>query len=630
MTTAARYEHTRVYAELRLRSGRVIVLDGRGNAGNILAATTSKGFGGAAGTWSLTVKRRFGLQPSILSQVDDPEDIWVYIAWFVNGQRTDGMWGLTDSFTENVTRGPKGERVETVTISGQDHGKVFEKTPLFINIYEAGGAVLPVVPLYSAVAERLIGRPDEIVRTLIDAWVGNNGVNDKQWILPNGVGPAGSGGTRYFYDWCRYDTISRDLRGRTFAPTLLSTDRESVSLWDVLQEYCNGVLNEMWCDLAPASSSDSTDRSSQRLRPAIFVRERPFPTIKSRARWDALPTHTIEPGDVAKRNIVADGTTRFNYWQLETVGLGGAGFSTSALIQQATTRPPGQPGNTPIFDLDSIRKHGIRKYMQTTRYLPANESAEGGGAIWLSVASVWMRIIHDWYVIAPLQYTGTIEMSYLRPEIRLGDRIYENRLPEGTALDEGSWAEWEYYVEGVQHSYNYPNDGRTVLTLTRGQPRGRDFLTDQYRRYAGIDLSTLPGDAEQEIIELPVATETADTSGAGDPLVGTGNDLTATSPGSTGQRAGDAGGADAPIDGGATVVSTPDPAEEEGITDIELGGLGVVDEQPTDETTDIELGGLGVVENTTPPRAPPSRDRRGTSRRRSSEASMVPGGRRRR
>lgn len=606
----ALYEHTRVYAELRTRSGRVIVLDGRGNAGNIVSCETSKSFGDAAGTFTLTVKRRFGTQPSWLSQLDDPEDHWIYIAWYVNGHRTDGMWGLTDSISEGVTRGARGERTETVTITGRDHGKVFEKTPLFINIYEQGGAVLPVVPLYSAVAERLIGSPDEILRTLIDAWVGNNGINDKQWILPNGVGPAGAGGTRYFYDWCRYDTISTDLRGRMYAPTLLSTDRESVALWDVLQEYSNGVLNELWCDLVPISSTDSTQRSEQRMRPAIIARERPFPTIKSRARWDALPTHKIEPADVARRNLVSDGSTRFNYWQLEAIGLGGAGFATTALIQQATTRPPGQPGNTPIFDLDSIRRHGIRKWMQSTRYLPANESAEGGGAFWLSVASVWLRIIHDWYVVAPKQYTGTLITSRLRPEIRIGDRVFERRLSDGTVSDDGPWEEWEYYVEGVAHSFTYPREGRTTLTLTRGQPRGADYLRAQYQRYAGVDISTMHGDEEDEIIAAPTQAEEASAAGAGDLGVGTGTELAQEAPGDTGLRAEDGGGADAPIDGAARVVTPPDAAEEAPMTEADYtgGAPNVVDlgGEPIEITAS-----LSDLDAAPPPRRPlASRSRR--------------------
>lgn len=609
----ARYDHTRVFVELHLHGGRVITINGKNpDVGAVVSCSTNKTFGEAAGSFTIGVKRIQGLQPSWLSQVDDPEDVWVRIVWVVNGVQTECMWGLTESFSENVTRGSKGERVETVTITGKDFGKVFEKTILMINIYEQGG-VLPTVPLYSAVAERLIGSPDEIVRTLIDAWVGNNGINDRQWILPSSIM---GGDARYFYDWCRYDAISRDLRGRTFAPTLLSTDRQSASLWDTMQEYSNGVLNEMWCDLVPISPSGAPYRRDQRLRPAIIMRERPFPTIKSRARWDGLPTHTLEPEDIQNRNIVSDGADRFNYWQLEAQGLGGAGFSTAALIQQATTRPPGQPGNVPIYDLDSIRKHGFRRFMQGTRYLPANEGAEGGGAVWLAVAAIWQRIVHDWYVTAPLQYTGSIKTSRLRPEIRLGDRLFENRRADGTQTDD-DWTSWEYYIEGVAHSYAYPNAGETTLTVTRGQPRNANFLAAQYQKYTGLDISTLNEDEADAAAFTAVDAETSAFEGAG-PVGADSGLAVAPETGPTGSRAADGSGPDSPIDG-ATIVSTPDPSEEAGMTDADFAPSGSPVPNADDPLAGIlgitadDLSGLDNLDGGSPAPAPslPPRDRRG-------------------
>lgn len=429
----------------------------------------------------MTVKRAPG-QGSWLSEIEDPEDNWVRIVWLSNGAYVDGMWGLTDSFTESVTIDSEGNRVEIITITGSDHGKVPAKTPLFINIHERGGA-LPMIPLYLATADKLQGSPDQIVRTLLDAWVGNTGaaVNDKQWILPKSISGDTAG---FFYDWCRWDTISSGLRGETFAPSLLSPDRAGSTLWDTIQEYGNGILNEMWWDLVPYSASDNR---LDRMRPGFIMRERPFPTIRSRERWDAIPSHTLELGDVKNRVLVSDGSSRCNYWEMIILTLSGSSFSTRAIVQQIGGFRVGQPGNVPIYDLDSIRKHGLRKHTDSTRYLPMNDRSASANTVapWLQVAVTWQRIIHDWFVTAPKQLTGTIETTYLRPEIRIGTRLKERRFDGST---------WEYYVEGVSHHYAYPSEGSTTLTVTRGQPETANYLQQQYEKYAGLDITTLGSD----------------------------------------------------------------------------------------------------------------------------------------
>lgn len=506
--TTYRFEHTRVVARFYLHD-RTIVVDGaNADVGSIIACTTSKAFGAPEGTWTMTVKRIPGAQPSWLTQVPDPEDVWVLIQWIVNGVVYDGMWGLTNSWTETVTRSENGARTETVTITGSDHGKCFSHTPLFINIHEQNGA-LPVYPLYLAVAERLRGTPTEIVRTLIDAWLGNQvegspaPVNDKQWLLPSGV-LGGTGEGRFFYEFCRFDTMS-ETRGETFAPSLLSPDREGATLWDTLQEYMNGALNEMWTDLGPAP--DTSPDETTGLRPCLFMRERPFPTIRSRARWDALPRRVLTPRDVRNRTIVSDGAQRFNYWEMTIEGLSGTTFDTRANIQQITGIRPGQPGNVPIYDLDSIRKHGLRRHTESTRYLPTATRAEGVDTVapWLQVAAVWQRIIHDWFVISPLQYTGTITTSYLIPTIRIGDVLREERA-DGTT--------WEYYVEGVSHTYTYPREGVTTVTLTRGQPLDADYLSEHYARIAGLDVSTLSDEEVVVAVSPTAAIEEGAAAGA--------------------------------------------------------------------------------------------------------------------
>lgn len=482
---------TRARATFYGADGRMFVIDGSNpGVGGIVSCETGKTFGGAAGSFSLTIKRIPGKQPSFLTHFDDPEDIYVHIEWLVNGRRYDGMWGLTDSMSEDTSRSEDGTRVEMIKVNGQDLGKALAKMSLFVNVFDTGkrmgarSAALPMIPVYSAVQDKLIGSPDQIVRALLTAWLGNNGVADKQWVLPPKLQPAAGG--KFLYDWLDYTKISQGLRGEAFAPEMLSVEGQSRTLWDTLQEYSNPALNEMWFDLAIDPNARDANRH-EKMRPALFLRERPFPTIKSSERWNALPTHHLRLQDISKRTIVSDGAERFNYWTLHAQGSNADDFAIQALIQQQSGVEVGNPGNAPIYDLDSIRKHGLRRYEQATRYVPVNFSIEapkdGASSFdWLSVSRTWLRIIHDWYVIAPLQYTGTIVTSRVFPEIRIGSRLIEERYGEGP---------WEYYVEGVEHSYSYPGAGTTTLTLTRGQPVGADFLFTQYQKYAGVDVSSL-------------------------------------------------------------------------------------------------------------------------------------------
>ncbi len=487
-----KYHHRKVSTRARITfytDDEEIVIDGSNpRIGGIVACTTSKNFGPASGEFTFSIKRKPDKQASFMSHFSDPENVYVYIEWLRDGVAYDGMWGMTDVMREDVVRSEDGSRVETITVTGRDVGKIFEMLSLFINIYEQmadGTATLPMIPVYTAFADSLIGSPSQLVRKLVDAWVGNNGVADKQFVLPAAL--TAKIGARTFYEWMDLSKISEALRGKCYDPNLLNVEGQNRKLWDTVQEYANPLLNEVWVDLAMNTQAPKNGRYSG-MKPALFVRERPFPTIKSRERWLALPSYTLTLEDVKTRNIVSDGNERFNYWLLRALSAQADDFAVQCMIQQSGGPRVGMPGNVPIYDIDSIRRHGLRKFEQSTRYLPINHSVDASNEAnadpvdWLSVSRTWLRIVHDWYVIAPFQYTGSIESTYLRPEIRIGSRLLEHRYDE---------VDWEYYVEGVEHTYTYPGSGNSTFKLTRGQPTDAMYLQQQYAKYVGTDIASL-------------------------------------------------------------------------------------------------------------------------------------------
>ena len=334
---------------------------------------------------------------------------------------------------------------------------------------------------------------------LVFEWVGNNGISDSQWKLPRSLGGQN------FYDILNMTTVSQRTRGRCQDPHIFNPDQMGRKLWDTLTEFSNGVLNEMWTDLAPdpadrEGASPVNDpvtgrripvRQSRGLTPALYLRERPFPTrvpfIDGRGRYDALPTFDLFPDDIKDRDISkGGGANKYNFWLLDGSGFQSRSVAMWAQIQDSRgAESQGAPGGYPIYDLDSIRRHGLRRWTQSTKFLPLLD--RDVGEIAYAVSGLWLNMCHDWYVVAPLERSGTITTSRVMPWIRVGMRVREQTRSGRRII---------YYVESVTHKSSYPQAGSTTLTLTRGEPEDRDFLEEVYERIRGA--SETVGDLEEE------------------------------------------------------------------------------------------------------------------------------------
>src|SRR5262249_25728107 len=148
---------------------------------------------------------------------------------------------------------------------------------------------------------------------------------------------------------------------------------------DTLQEYQNGLLNEMWIDYRPFQQEiaprGGDPAPGQNFLPTLVLRERQFPTFEGgRRNWEALPTWDLGVADERNLSFVkGNPAERFNYWMIEGQGLGGDRYETIAYIQESAARSRGEPGSVPIYNLDSIRRHGFRKWQMATRFLPFAE-----------------------------------------------------------------------------------------------------------------------------------------------------------------------------------------------------------------------------------------------------------------
>jgi hypothetical protein len=487
--------------------------------GKIIGFNYTKSLGQAAGSWTLTIKKPRQTPQSLLQKGPeglwrDPEDVWVRIKVSVDGQIVDTVLGLVDSVGEDTVRTGSGTRSETYTISGRDIGKIFEVTPLFVNFFHD-----PSRPLRSqgnitaTFAEQLVGTPAHFVRVLVEVWLGNDGTAEVPWVLPSGLGggpffspnlPVGGGSFQAKLSLegpglVGLQQMDGQTNGEAIAPTLMQIDQGGGKLWDTMQEYANPIMNEMFVDLAPIAEQEQGD--FENLVPTLTLRERPFPTHEdagrstSASKWNRLMTHTLALGDVKRRQIHKGGAAnRFNYWKIRLNGIGAEGFNVDELLQRGVDGvESGRPGNIPIFNTDSIARHGVRPYTATTRFVPffyrSRASQEDGESVreeeelqgtFFRLVAAWLKKLHDWYVIAPFELSGTLSTNRMQPEIRIGQRLREER-------DEGVIT---YYIETFSHSWTYPNDGQSTFTVTRGEYEGDDLLDFVYEQYENPRAST--------------------------------------------------------------------------------------------------------------------------------------------
>jgi len=453
----------------------------------ITGFSSQKRFGGSPGSWTLRLKSAAGING--LALWEDPEDTWVHIFVVKNGKPYATVFGVVDTVTESMSRAPDGTRSVIYQIQGSDWQKVFTRPELYINIFE-GDRVLPVVPLYNALKDSLIGRPDEVVSELVKAWLGNQELIDAPWTLPSSL----SGKPLY-----QQLTFSfEETRGLLFDATLLDPNQWlGRNLWQSMEEFSNAPLNELFTRL---ESPDLTHLTTP-PRTELVMRERPFPTFYESKRWNALPTWELDPVDIRERHMSRGAPeSRYNFWVLDGLGLLGDGMEGQYMMQAAAEKGEGFPGAFPIYDMGDVRRHGFRLYRQNTRYLPWKKDKS-----WLTIAPQWLRLLHDWYGVTRFEQAGTLSTTNIKPMIQIGDRVVENRA-SGEAVT--------YYVEGVSHDYNYPGTGITQLHVTRGEEKDSPLIDllyadilkremDSFKTVAGLlDQALTEGDALTAGVQL--------------------------------------------------------------------------------------------------------------------------------
>jgi hypothetical protein len=307
------------------------------------------------------------------------------------------------------------------------------------------------------------------------------------------------------------------------------------SLWSLMQSYSNDPINELFLDLRPLGENDKEfalaeggykkqpdefhsdkDERSVRFVPAMVMREYPFSTITGvntenieilgqRGKKVVFGAIFSKKPNVPGRKVIEIDTLN-DYISSQKVGskawkhLDVAVINITDIISETIGRSDADVVNLmemysdgfmgkhmkfamkdvqPIPIPISVARHGLRVRTYTTRFARFSKKMS-------SIAGVdnfrtrnkllrWIMMLDHWYQHNIEYLNGTITTRAF-PEIRVGYRLDIEERNES------------YYVEGVNHTWSYPEGMTSSFTLSRGQ------RNDPFPVYEKIALPTFGGD----------------------------------------------------------------------------------------------------------------------------------------
>lgn len=288
--------------------------------------------------------------------------------------------------------------------------------------------------------------------------------NQQDMFLPDGVRGTDASNRQY-------TTKADDMLG-SFLPTIPQfTDK---SVWSILGQYLNPVVNEMFTTLRVNSKGH--------VVPTMVVRQLPFTTPigalknENTTPFMELPRWFAHPILVKDAEFGRSEVTRINFVHV---------YGQSAASQEAMTITKQIIRNPPIIDDADAQRFGLSPFMATVA-CSIQDTTDG--------PKKWMEIIADFLMGQQLTVNGTFLLHGIQAPICPGD----NFEAEG----------FVFHIEAVSHQCGVDPNGkrqfRTTLSVTHG----------------------LPADAEQRVLDAAGSHEDV-------AMYATGIDLTSSDPGKT-------------------------------------------------------------------------------------------------
>ncbi len=245
----------------------------------------------------------------------------------------------------------------------------------------------------------------------------------------------------------------------TFLPQWVAF--ENTTTWDLLSQYSNQPLNEMFVSLRVGSDG--------RVRPTYTLRQNP---MSSRAaakalggrfamtEFVALPRWVVHPGLVEGSTLGASDSMRINFVSVQGIDVVGDTIAHRHMYQNVNSPP--------ISDVADIRRNGVRSFITTTNAdisgvigpdgkLTENPPGQLGRA--------YNKFMADIVVDQALKWNGSLRIKGVQEPIAIGDNLeYQNNV---------------YHIESISHmGYIEGNSGRKTFTTTLQLSNGISTLSD--------------------------------------------------------------------------------------------------------------------------------------------------------
>jgi len=456
--------------------------DIRGKEPALRSLTTNKSLRGV-GTFSIAVvvPRAEGGAPDFYDTLVD--DDWIDLVVNVSGKRYHTLRGIIDTFREDIVTEGSGATTRVVTITGYDFTQVFVKTLVWFNQFRAENVSLTAA-LTTFDKLRVGGNVALCVSRMLYGFM-DTMTSAKppraNWTLPPGMplsiplgGPAAilrrlaatvadpNAPTTFPDTFIYQDSAYTDFPARyALAQTYLNPN--GAGCWALAQEWSDPSFCELISDLYGADELPIEPDREYNVTDtvmAVVLRDIPFPTVEQDAQspYFRLPMAVVAPQDVVSRNVGRGGAERYNAFFVSPQALQALG--ANALDLQG-----------PLWDVESIARHGMRPFYVDSKFIAEKSS--------LGIMSVQSRVLAmNYHCLNPYFLNGTIGLSRIRPDIRVGTRL---RITGATPEEDIT-----FYVEEVSHSWSLGRHS-TSIGVTRGW-RGTDAslltaLTTMAARY---------------------------------------------------------------------------------------------------------------------------------------------------
>lgn len=270
-----------------------------------------------------------------------------------------------------------------------------------------------------------------------------------------------------------------------------------VTTWDILNQYVNRPINEMFTCFRVAPNKDS-------VVPTVVLRQTPFTSEdfilngqgvvgnQNITRFLTLPRWHIDPAMVLMEDMGRDEALRINYVQVFGRVLQATNQGTDFTMESSM-------GNY-VYEKNDIQRSGLKPTVVTSQF---DLFGENSGSSYNSIS--WAKILGDAMIGAHLRLNGTLVCLGIVDPIPAGDNLeydgtvyHIEQVSHTSSIDSGSgikvFRTTISLSQGVSVASNSKKDGGTIYA----QMRNPNAYAERAKDYKNNGI--LPGVSESQDI----------------------------------------------------------------------------------------------------------------------------------